>query len=179
MSNENNNNDDDEQKTKTTLFPKDQESTQNNNNIISPEKSKKKYQRRFSNLDNLRPSIQIADPNEMKNIERMKKDLKRGLTRRVVNNKKKKGKKGKKKEKVLLTEVKPPETPKSDTFKNAVQSVLIKTLQDRKEKFCELLFYKYQKEVLKKRYEQKDDIYKLRYQNENLEKNIEEIIKEK
>ena len=70
-------------------------------------------------------------------------------------------------------------TPKSDTFKNAVQSVLIKTLQDRKEKFCELLFYKYQKEVLKKRYEQKDDIYKLRYQNENLEKNIEEIIKEK
>ena len=133
MSNENNNNDDDEQKTKTTLFPKDKESTQNNNNIISPEKNKKKYQRRFSNLDNLRLSIQIADPNEMKNIERMKKDLKRGLTRRVVNNKKKKGKKGKKKEKekVLLTEVKPPETPKKEEKK---ESVTHKFLREKLEK---------------------------------------------
>ena len=133
MSNENNNNDDDETKTKTTLFPKDQESNQNNNNITSPEKSKKKYQRRFSNLDNLRPSIQIADSNEMKNIERMKKDLKRGLTRRVPNSKKKKGKKGKlkEKEKVLLTEVKPPETPKKEEKK---ESVTHKFLREKLEK---------------------------------------------
>ena len=133
MSNENNNNDDDETKTKTTLFPKDQESNQNNNNVTSPEKSKKKYQRRFSNLDNLRPSIQIADSNEMKNIERMKKDLKRGLTRRVPNSKKKKGKKGKikEKEKVLLTEVKPPETPKKEEKK---ESVTHKFLREKLEK---------------------------------------------
>jgi hypothetical protein len=56
------------------LFPKDQEINQNNNNITSPEKRQKKYQTRFSNLDNLRASIQIADSNEMKNIERMKKE---------------------------------------------------------------------------------------------------------
>ena len=69
-------------------------------------------------------------------------------------------------------------TPKSDTYRNAVQDVLMKTLQNRKDKFSELLFNKYQKEILYKEYEQKNDIDKLKYRNENLDKKIEEIIKE-
>ena len=135
MSNENNNNEDDDSKTKTTLFPKDQESPKNNQNMISPEKNQKKVrQRRFSNLDNLRVQIQIADANEMNNIEKMRKDLKKGLTRRVPNTKKKKGKKVKKKgkEPVLLTEVKPPVTPKKEEPK--IESVTHKYLREKLEK---------------------------------------------
>ena len=135
MSNENNNNEDDDSKTKTTLFPKDQESPKNNQNMISPEKNQKKVrQRRFSNLDNLRVQIQIADANEMNNIEKMRKDLKKGLTRRVPNTKKKKRKKVKKKEKepVLLTEVKPPVTPKKEEPK--IESVTHKYLREKLEK---------------------------------------------
>ena len=69
-------------------------------------------------------------------------------------------------------------TPKSDTYINAVQDILIKTLENRKDKFSELLFNKYQKEILYKEYEQKNDIDKLKYRNENLDEKIEEIIKE-
>ena len=134
MSNENINNDDEEIKTKTTLSPKEQESNKNTNNLNSPEKNSKiTFKRRFSNLYNQRPSMLTEDSTESNNIERMKKDLKRGLTRRVVNNKKKKGKKGKKKEKekVLLTEVKPPETPKKEEKK---ESVTHKFLREKLEK---------------------------------------------
>ena len=97
MSNENINNDDEEIKTKTTLSPKEQESNKNTNNLNSPEKNSKiTFKRRFSNLYNQRPSMLTEDSTESNNIERMKKDLKRGLTKRVPNSKRKKGKKSKK-----------------------------------------------------------------------------------
>ena len=69
-------------------------------------------------------------------------------------------------------------TLKSDKYKNAVQTVLQKTLEDRKDKFSNLLFEKYQKEILYKDYQSKDESNKLKYKNEKLDKNIEAIIKE-
>ena len=131
MSNENNNNDDEEMKTKTTLSRKDQESNKNTNNANSPE-PKKILRRRFSNLYNGRPSMQIIDPTESNNFEKMKKELKRGLTKRVPNSKKKKGKKVKKKEQepVLLTEVKQ-QVPKIEEKK---ESVTHKFLREKLEK---------------------------------------------
>ena len=90
MSNENINNDDEESIAKVSIYLKDQDTNKNNNIISSPEKKPKKVrQRRFSNLDNLRPSISIEDKNDPNNIEKIKKNLKRGLTKRVPNLKKK------------------------------------------------------------------------------------------
>ena len=134
MSNENINNDDEEIKTKTTLSPKEQESNKNTNNLNSPEKNSKiAFKRRFSNLYNQRPSMLIEDSTESNNIERMKKDLKRGLTKRVPNSKRKKGKKSKKnlkQEPVLLTEVKQ-KVPKIEEKK---ESVTHKFLREKLEK---------------------------------------------
>ena len=132
MSNENNNNDDEEMKTKTTLSRKEQESNKNTNNANSTEKNKKILRRRFSNLYNGRASLLIEDPTESNNFEKMKKDLKRGLTKRVPNPKKKKGKKAKKKEQepVLLTEVKQL-VPKIEEKK---ESVTHKFLREKLEK---------------------------------------------
>ena len=132
MSNENNINDDEEMKTKTTLSRKEQESNKNTNNANSTEKNKKILRRRFSNLYNGRASLLIEDPTESNNFEKMKKDLKRGLTKRVPNPKKKKGKKAKKKEQepVLLTEVKQL-VPKIEEKK---ESVTHKFLREKLEK---------------------------------------------
>ena len=134
MSNENINNDDEEIKTKTTLSPKEQESNKNTNNLNSPEKNSKiTFKRRFSNFYNQRPSMLTEDSTELNNIERMKKDLKRGLTKRVPNSKKKKGKKSKKnvkQEPVLLTEVKQ-KVPKIEEKK---ESVTHKFLREKLEK---------------------------------------------
>ena len=133
MSNENINNDDEKIKTKTTLSPKDQESNKNTNNVNSPEKnSKTNFKRRFS-IYNQRPSMLAEDSTESNNIEKMKKDLKRGLTKRVPNSKRKKGKKSKKnvkQEPVLLTEVKQ-KVPKIEEKK---ESVTHKFLREKLEK---------------------------------------------
>ena len=133
MSNENNINDDEEMKTKTTLSRKEQESNKNTNNANSTEKNKKILRRRFSNLYNGRASLLIEDPTESNNFEKMKKDLKRGLTKRVPNSKRKKGKKSKKnvkQEPVLLTEVKQ-QVPKIEEKK---ESVTHKFLREKLEK---------------------------------------------
>ena len=135
MSNENINNDDEESITKVSIYLKDQDTNKNNNIISSPEKKPKKVrQRRFSNLDNLRPSISIEDKNDPNNIEKIKKNLKRGLTKRVPNLKKKKGKASKKKlpQPVLLTEVKPEQIPKKIEEKK--ESVTHKYLREKLEK---------------------------------------------
>ena len=133
MSNENNINDDEEMKTKTTLSRKEQESNKNTNYANSTEKNKKILRRRFSNLYNGRASLLIEDPTESNNFEKMKKDLKRGLTKRVPNSKRKKGKKSKKnvkQEPVLLTEVKQ-KVPKIEEKK---ESVTHKFLREKLEK---------------------------------------------
>ena len=135
MSNENINNDDEESTAKVSIYLKDQDTNKNNNIISSPEKKPKKVrQRRFSNLDNLRPSISIEDKNDPNNIEKIKKNLKRGLTKRVPNLKKKKGKASKKKlpQPVLLTEVKPEQIPKKIEEKK--ESVTHKYLREKLEK---------------------------------------------
>ena len=135
MSNENINNDDEESIAKVSIYLKDQDTNKNNNIISSPEKKPKKVrQRRFSNLDNLRPSISIEDKNDPNNIEKIKKNLKRGLTKRVPNLKKKKGKASKKKlpQPVLLTEVKPEQIPKKIEEKK--ESVTHKYLREKLEK---------------------------------------------
>ena len=135
MSNENINNDDEESIAKVSIYLKDQDTNKNNNMISSPEKKPKKVrQRRFSNLDNLRPSISIEDKNDPNNIEKIKKNLKRGLTKRVPNLKKKKGKASKKKlpQPVLLTEVKPEQIPKKIEEKK--ESVTHKYLREKLEK---------------------------------------------
>ena len=135
MSNENINNDDEESIAKVSIYLKDQDTNKNNNIISSPEKKPKKVrQRRFSNLDNLRPSISIEDKNDPNNIEKIKKNLKRGLTKRVPKLKKKKGKASKKKlpQPVLLTEVKPEQIPKKIEEKK--ESVTHKYLREKLEK---------------------------------------------
>ena len=135
MSNENIINDDEESIAKVSIYLKDQDTNKNNNIISSPEKKPKKVrQRRFSNLDNLRPSISIEDKNDPNNIEKIKKNLKRGLTKRVPNLKKKKGKASKKKlpQPVLLTEVKPEQIPKKIEEKK--ESVTHKYLREKLEK---------------------------------------------
>ena len=135
MSNENINNDDEESIAKVSIYLKDQDTNKNNNIISSPEKKPKKVrQRRFSNLDNLRPSISIEDKNDPNNIEKIKKNLKRGLTKRVPNLKKKKGKASKKKlpQPVLLTEVKQEQIPKKIEEKK--ESVTHKYLREKLEK---------------------------------------------
>ena len=135
MSNENINNDDEESIAKVSIYLKDQDTNKNNNIISSPEKKPKKVrQRRFSNLDNLRPSISIEDKNDPNNIEKIKKNLKRGLTKRVPKLKKKKGKASKKKlpQPVLLTEVKQEQIPKKIEEKK--ESVTHKYLREKLEK---------------------------------------------
>ena len=135
MSNENIINDDEESIAKVSIYLKDQDTNKNNNIISSPEKKPKKVrQRRFSNLDNLRPSISIEDKNDPNNIEKIKKNLKRGLTKRVPKLKKKKGKASKKKlpQPVILTEVKPEQIPKKIEEKK--ESVTHKYLREKLEK---------------------------------------------
>ena len=67
---------------------------------------------------------------------------------------------------------------KSDTYENAVQKILMTTLKNRKDIFIDLLCNKYEKEILIKEYNQKNENDKLKYRNENLDKEIKEIIKE-
>ena len=67
---------------------------------------------------------------------------------------------------------------KSDTYINAVQKILMTTLKNRKDIFIDLLCNKYEKEILIKEYNQKNENDKLKYRNENLDKEIKEIIKE-
>ena len=69
-------------------------------------------------------------------------------------------------------------TQKSDIYANAVQKILMSTLKNRKEAFIELLCNKYEKERLLNEYNKKNENDKLKYRNENLDKEINEIIKD-
>ena len=136
MSNENNNNDDEEMKTKTSMFPKDQESHNINQSINSRDtKIKKSFVRRLTNLNNATSSLNIDDPNDPNNIEKIKKDLSRRLTKKVPILKKKKGKKKKKViEPVLLTEVKQQIIPQKIEEVKKEESVTHKYLREKLEK---------------------------------------------
>ena len=136
MSNENNNNDDEEMKTKTSMFPKDQESHNINQSINSRDpKTKKSFVRRLTNLNNVTSSLNIDDPNDPNNIEKIKKDLSRRLTKKVPILKKKKGKKKKKViEPVLLTEVKQQIIPQKIEEVKKEESVTHKYLREKLEK---------------------------------------------
>ena len=136
MSNENNNNDDEEMKTKTSMFPKDQESHNINQSINSRDpKIKKSFVRRLTNLNNVTSSLNIDDPNDPNNIEKIKKDLSRRLTKKVPILKKKKGKKKKKViEPVLLTEVKQQIIPQKIEEVKKEESVTHKYLREKLEK---------------------------------------------
>ena len=69
-------------------------------------------------------------------------------------------------------------TPKSDNYKIAVSNTLMGTLKQRKEKFSNLLFDKFKKEVSINDYKKKDENDKLKYRSEELDKRIKEILKE-
>ena len=69
-------------------------------------------------------------------------------------------------------------SPKSDNYKIAVSNTLMGTLKQRKEKFSNLLFDKFKKEVSINDYKKKDENDKLKYRSEELDKRIKEILKE-
>ena len=69
-------------------------------------------------------------------------------------------------------------TPKSDNYKIAVSNTLMGTLKQRKEKFSNLLFDKFKKEISVNDYKKKDENDKLKYRSEKLDKRIKEILKE-
>ena len=59
-----------------------------------------------------------------------------------------------------------------------IQTALMGTLKQRKEKFSNLLFDKFKKEVSINDYKKKDENDKLKYRSEELDKRIKEILKE-
>ena len=69
-------------------------------------------------------------------------------------------------------------SPKSDNYKIAVSNTLMGTLKQRKEKFSNLLFDKFKKEISVNDYKKKDENDKLKYRSEELDKRIKEILKE-
>ena len=108
MSNESNNNDEEERQTKITINLKDKENLKNTFNLNSTSRGTKK---KISPLE-ISKKVSNLEDTDRSSTEKMNRDLKKNVTKRLKSSKKKKRKKKNDVEPVLLTEVKQNLLPK-------------------------------------------------------------------
>ena len=108
MSNESNNNDEEERQTKITINLKDKENLKNTFNLNSTSRGTKK---KISPLE-ISKKVSNLEDTDRSSTEKINRDLKKNVTKRLKSSKKKKRKKKNDVEPVLLTEVKQNLLPK-------------------------------------------------------------------
>ena len=108
MSNESNNNDEEERQTKITINLKDKENLKNTFNLNSTSRGTKK---KISPLE-ISKKVSNLEDTDRSSTEKMNRELKKNVTKRLKSSKKKKRKKKNDVEPVLLTEVKQNLLPK-------------------------------------------------------------------